>query len=202
MVIVVHKIKIDIRTDSRGQIKFRLEPGPKSCPTLKAWHIRLFQSVMIIPAYRGSLSESVSHGSLKIRRGAVASVVDPVDKSVVVVEDEAALADGPDVLVLDTASCAGNVDDDADRRRIADKRADSLLISRINRSGSSLGGSKKRATTNNQYPIGGSFRSIEIPSSPGACKDRDRAERATGIEPAWPAWKAGTLPLSYARAPN
>ncbi len=25
-------------------------------------------------------------------------------------------------------------------------------------------------------------------------------ERATGIEPAWPAWKAGTLPLSYARA--
>jgi len=25
------------------------------------------------------------------------------------------------------------------------------------------------------------------------------AERATGIEPAWPAWKAGTLPLSYAR---
>ncbi len=25
-------------------------------------------------------------------------------------------------------------------------------------------------------------------------------ERATGIEPAQPAWKAGTLPLSYARA--
>ena len=25
-------------------------------------------------------------------------------------------------------------------------------------------------------------------------------KRATGIEPAWPAWKAGTLPLSYARA--
>jgi hypothetical protein len=25
-------------------------------------------------------------------------------------------------------------------------------------------------------------------------------ERAAGIEPAWPAWKAGTLPLSYARA--
>src|SRR2546425_1536740 len=24
-------------------------------------------------------------------------------------------------------------------------------------------------------------------------------KRATGIEPAWPAWKAGTLPLSYAR---
>ena len=27
----------------------------------------------------------------------------------------------------------------------------------------------------------------------------DENERATGIEPAWPAWKAGTLPLSYAR---
>ena len=27
-------------------------------------------------------------------------------------------------------------------------------------------------------------------------------QRATGIEPAWPAWKAGTLPLSYARADN
>src|SRR5580698_6710521 len=26
-----------------------------------------------------------------------------------------------------------------------------------------------------------------------------KLERATGIEPAWPAWKAGTLPLSYAR---
>jgi hypothetical protein len=24
-------------------------------------------------------------------------------------------------------------------------------------------------------------------------------ERATGIEPAWPVWKTGTLPLSYAR---
>ena len=24
-------------------------------------------------------------------------------------------------------------------------------------------------------------------------------ERATGIEPVWPAWKAGALPLSYAR---
>src|SRR5205814_5865267 len=87
----------------------------------------------------------------------------PVDKSVVVVEDETELVDGPEVLVLDTASCARKVDDHADRRSIPDKRADSLLISRINRSGSSLGGSKKRAPTNNQYPIGGSFRSIEIP---------------------------------------
>jgi hypothetical protein len=26
-----------------------------------------------------------------------------------------------------------------------------------------------------------------------------KEERAAGIEPAWPAWKAGTLPLSYAR---
>jgi hypothetical protein len=29
----------------------------------------------------------------------------------------------------------------------------------------------------------------------------ESSERATGIEPAWPAWKAGTLPLSYARVP-
>ncbi len=28
---------------------------------------------------------------------------------------------------------------------------------------------------------------------------RREGKRATGIEPAWPAWKAGTLPLSYAR---
>jgi hypothetical protein len=27
-------------------------------------------------------------------------------------------------------------------------------------------------------------------------------ERVTGIEPAWPAWKAGALPLSYTRAPH
>jgi hypothetical protein len=29
--------------------------------------------------------------------------------------------------------------------------------------------------------------------------DTKKNERATGIEPALPAWKAGTLPLSYAR---
>src|SRR2546430_17608442 len=63
----------------------------------------------------------------------------PVDKSVVVVEDEAALVDGPDVLLLDTASCAGNVDDHADRGSIADKRADNPFISRIKANGSSLG---------------------------------------------------------------
>src|ERR1700720_2338440 len=39
------------------------------------------------------------------------------------------------------------------------------------------------------------FWSIQI------AQDR-QAKRATGIEPAWPAWKAGTLPLSYARAKN
>src|SRR3954468_18640147 len=27
----------------------------------------------------------------------------------------------------------------------------------------------------------------------------DAVERVTGIEPAWPAWKAGALPLSYTR---
>ena len=40
---------------------------------------------------------------------------------------------------------------------------------------------------------------------PSTCDDlkafyqRKRSERATGIEPAQPAWKAGALPLSYAR---
>src|SRR6266478_3755446 len=75
----------------------------------------------------------------------------PVDKSAVVVEDEAALVDGPEVLVLDTASWAGNDDANADRKRSDDKRPNSPLISQIKRSCSSLGGSKKRATTNNQY---------------------------------------------------
>ncbi len=28
---------------------------------------------------------------------------------------------------------------------------------------------------------------------------RYEVERATGIEPVWPAWKAGVLPLNYAR---
>jgi len=77
----------------------------------------------------------------------------PVDKSVVVVEDETELVDGPEVLVLDTASCAGNVDDHADRRSIADKRADSRLISRINRSGSSLGGSKNHEQFSHKNPF-------------------------------------------------
>ena len=27
----------------------------------------------------------------------------------------------------------------------------------------------------------------------------ESVERVTGIEPAWPAWKAGALPLSYTR---
>jgi hypothetical protein len=30
-------------------------------------------------------------------------------------------------------------------------------------------------------------------------KSGSHLERAKGIEPSWPAWKAGTLPLSYAR---
>ena len=28
---------------------------------------------------------------------------------------------------------------------------------------------------------------------------RDQMERVKGIEPSWPAWKAGALPLSYTR---
>src|SRR5690606_41070069 len=39
-------------------------------------------------------------------------------------------------------------------------------------------------------------------STSGWPTNRDRVERATGIEPAPPAWKAGALPLSYARNPR
>ncbi len=37
------------------------------------------------------------------------------------------------------------------------------------------------------------------PHEPPATAADDRWERVTGIEPAWPAWKAGALPLSYTR---
>ena len=38
--------------------------------------------------------------------------------------------------------------------------------------------------------------------SRAACgTNKERMERVTGIEPAWPAWKAGALPLSYTREP-
>src|SRR5205807_6740120 len=40
----------------------------------------------------------------------------------------------------------------------------------------------------------------QLANSTSSLKVESEAERATGIEPAWPAWKAGTLPLSYARA--
>ena len=30
-------------------------------------------------------------------------------------------------------------------------------------------------------------------------KNSPKGERVEGIEPSWPAWKAGTLPLSYTR---
>src|SRR5438309_10499899 len=95
-----------------------------------------------MPAPNGPVALAAPEELVTASDGAVG----PVDKSVVVVEDEAALVDGPDVPVLDTASCARNVDDHADRRSIPDKRADSLLISRINRSGSSLG--RKQETRN------------------------------------------------------
>jgi translation elongation factor EF-Ts len=32
-----------------------------------------------------------------------------------------------------------------------------------------------------------------------ALRKGETLERVTGIEPAWPAWKAGALPLSYIR---
>jgi hypothetical protein len=39
-----------------------------------------------------------------------------------------------------------------------------------------------------------SLETEKTPAEQGFC-----VERVTGIEPAWPAWKAGTLPLSYTR---
>ncbi len=50
---------------------------------------------------------------------------------------------------------------------------------------------------------------IEVPGNDGEAErdspvkrgfDGERLERATGIEPVWPVWKTGTLPLSYARS--
>jgi hypothetical protein len=35
--------------------------------------------------------------------------------------------------------------------------------------------------------------------TPGINRGSCPVERVTGIEPAWPAWKAGALPLSYTR---
>jgi hypothetical protein len=76
------------------------------------------------------------------------AVVVPVDNSLVVVADDGALVDElvPEVVVVETASCARDICGAAARKNNISKRADSLLISRINRSGSSLGGSKNRAT--------------------------------------------------------
>ncbi len=48
-----------------------------------------------------------------------------------------------------------------------------------------------------------SLRPRRRPARPGrpeqGCGTGARRERVTGIEPAWPAWKAGALPLSYTR---
>ena len=58
---------------------------------------------------------------------------------------------------------------------------------------------KSLLLSGNKYPISAPVRSTEIPRGSGAQRSTSN-QRATGIEPAWPAWKAGTLPLSYARA--
>ena len=51
------------------------------------------------------------------------------------------------------------------------------------------------------FPQGGGLEKgiAELADAFSAGKGILNLERATGIEPAWPAWKAGTLPLSYAR---
>ena len=61
-----------------------------------------------------------------------------------------------------------------------------------------------RATVNRTFPLIEPYQagkrqeaeaiSAEIPMFIGII-----VERATGIEPVWPAWKAGVLPLNYAR---
>jgi len=40
---------------------------------------------------------------------------------------------------------------------------------------------------------------VRVYSERGATLHRAKMERVEGIEPSWPAWKAGTLPLSYTR---
>ncbi len=42
-------------------------------------------------------------------------------------------------------------------------------------------------------------RSIQLSYGGKADGVRPSVERVTGVEPAWPAWKAGALPLSYTR---
>ena len=57
------------------------------------------------------------------------------------------------------------------------------------------------------FRLGNEYRRT-FGSIPGARESNVRAkhepiyERVTGIEPAWPAWKAGALPLSYTRVAN
>ena len=48
-------------------------------------------------------------------------------------------------------------------------------------------------------PIPGSVSHSNAEGPPGSTGGPSALERVTGIEPAWPAWKAGALPLSYTR---
>lgn len=40
---------------------------------------------------------------------------------------------------------------------------------------------------------------VPVPTLDVSGVEGSSGERVTGIEPAWPAWKAGALPLSYTR---
>ena len=42
-------------------------------------------------------------------------------------------------------------------------------------------------------------RARKVLKTPQSVEDPNILERATGIEPAYPAWEAGVLPLNYAR---
>ena len=47
---------------------------------------------------------------------------------------------------------------------------------------------------------GGKHKKSRAPNARSGCGDTP-LERAMGIEPTYPAWKAGVLPLNYARVP-
>ena len=79
---------------------------------------------------------------------------------------------------------------------------------------------KKTGQTPKRCPSGSVIDSLPMPGQCRGCETNsfefgfarngvlriaeeteEKLERATGIEPAWPVWKTGTLPLSYARIP-
>ena len=115
--------------------------------------------------------------------------------------DELAVLAAPELLVLCVAVLDGELldwdagDDDDDDDDDDDCDAGVLPVARSSRSPGLVTTSATPATSTTSaaaisHPI---VLRVSVRSSWSL-------ERATGIEPAWPAWKAGALPLSYARA--